>query len=110
MFYERFIMCATNGRAFLCEEEREIDMYGISSTWFEIDHRLRKAPKPIPNFEAKPLLARLVLPWGTRWESRVLISFFFLLAPAIFFCKNISSKKYIKEEVYTRSSTGINGD
>ena len=52
-------------------------MYEISSNLFEIDHRLRKAPKPIPNFEAKPLLARLVLPWGTRWESRVLISPFF---------------------------------
>ena len=60
-------------------EERGIYMYGISSTLLEIDHRLRKAPKPIPNFEAKPLLARLVLPWGTRWESRVLISFFFAL-------------------------------
>ena len=42
------------------------------------DHRLCTAPKPIPNFEAKSLLARLVLPWGTRWESRVLlIQFFF---------------------------------
>jgi hypothetical protein len=62
-------------------------LYRLSTICSEIDHRLRKAPKPIPNFEAKPLLARLVLPWGTRWESRVLISFFFLLAPAIFFCK-----------------------
>ena len=52
-------------------------MYVNFSYLLEIDHRLRKAPKPIPNFEAKPLLARLVLPWGTRWESRVLISSFF---------------------------------
>ena len=42
------------------------------------DHRLCTAPKPIPNFEAKSLLARLVLPWGTRWESRVLLIQFFL--------------------------------
>ena len=34
-----------------------------------------KLPEPIPNSEVKLLLARLVLPWGTRWESRVLFSF-----------------------------------
>ena len=42
----------------------------------ENDHRLHKLPEPIPNSEVKLLLARLVLPWGTRWESRVLFSFF----------------------------------
>ena len=42
----------------------------------ENDHRLHKAPEPIPNSEAKLLLAHLVLPWGTRWESWVLFSFF----------------------------------
>ena len=42
---------------------------------FENDHILGKAPEPIPNSEAKPVQARLVLPWGTRWESRVSFSF-----------------------------------
>ena len=56
--------------------------YRIILNVLEIDHRLCKAPKPIPNFEAKSLLACLVLPWGTRWESQVLISsFFFAFLP-----------------------------
>ena len=60
----------------------EFYKYTIISFFLEIDHRLCKAPKPIPNFEAKSLLARLVLPWGTRWESRVLISILFFCPPS----------------------------
>ena len=50
-------------------------IYAIVIGRSENDHILGKAPEPIPNSEAKPVQARLVLPWGTRWESRVSFSF-----------------------------------
>ena len=64
-----------------CESPRALSrarefIYQLLTCLLENDHRLHKLPEPIPNSEVKLLLARLVLPWGTRWESRVLFSSF----------------------------------
>ena len=79
-----------------CESPRALSrakefIYQLLTCLPENDHRLHKLPEPIPNSEVKLLLARLVLPWGTRWESRVLFSSF------AFVCLNFKVKVYCSD-------------
>ena len=108
--------------SFITKDQRgRLFKYVFCSHLLENDHRLHKAPEPIPNSEAKLLLAHLVLPWGTRWESWVLFSlfcgfkkpFFFFFGPKkatssvrtkIFFCAFHFFAFVVQKDTLTMSS------
>ena len=52
------------------------------------DHTLGNAPHPVPNCEAKPQWAHLVLGWGTTRESCGVVRVFFVFL--FCFCSDVS--------------------